>query len=76
MEFVGANVVTLHTDFTHGCVTPLPQVAVLAHGILSDDTPFEFGSSVPRISFSWSVTNMDSLSLVSVYEKVCVCVCV
>jgi nuclear pore complex protein Nup210 len=45
------------------------EVAVRAHGVLSDDTPFEFGSSVPRISFTWSVINMDSLTLVSVYEK-------
>ena len=45
------------------------QVALYAHGI--DEEPFSFASASPLgISFLWSASNIDVLSLVSVYEKV------
>ena len=50
------------------------QVAVLAHGIHGNETPFTFGATVPRMTFHWTVTNMDVFSLASVYEKVLVSV--
>lgn len=45
-------------------------MALYAHGI--DEEPFSFASASPLgISFLWSASNIDVLSLVSVYEKVC-----
>ena len=46
------------------------QVAVMAHGIHGNETPFTFGATLPRMTFHWTVTNMDVFSLASVYEKV------
>ena len=43
-------------------------MAIRADG-LNDETPFSFGSTNPGISFHWSATNMDVLSLASVYDK-------
>ena len=69
--------VCLSQHSTHTYLTlVLSQVAVLAHGIHGNETPFTFGSTVPRMTFHWTVTNMDVFSLVSVYEKVHVCDCV
>ncbi len=42
--------------------------AVYAVG-LNDESPFTFGSTTPPLAFIWSVTNMDALSVVSVYDK-------
>ncbi|CAI8001295.1 Nuclear pore membrane glycoprotein 210-like [Geodia barretti] len=36
---------------------------------LSDEFPFAFASSLPGLVFQWSSTNMDVVSLASVYEK-------
>ena len=44
------------------------EVAVYAYG-LGDETPFSFASAFPGLSFHWSASNMDVLSLVSVYDK-------
>ena len=63
----------LYKCLKHTHPLPLPQVAVLAHGIHGNETPFTFGSTVPRMTFHWTVTNMDVFSLVSVYEKVHMC---
>ena len=43
------------------------DIAVYATG-LSGESPFSFGSCVPGLTFQWSVSNMDVLSLTSVYE--------
>lgn len=34
------------------------------------ETPFSFASSVPGLTFYWSVSNMDVMSLLSVYDNV------
>lgn len=44
------------------------QLSVHAIGI-NDETPFAFASALPGLSFQWSSTNMDVVSLASVYEK-------
>ena len=36
------------------------------------ETPFSFASAIPGLTFHWSVSNMDVLSLVSVYDQVIV----
>lgn len=36
---------------------------------LNDETPFAFASALPGLTFQWSSTNMDVVSLASVYEK-------
>ena len=48
------------------------QIAVYAQGS-NDETPFTFASAVPRMTFHWSTTNMDVITLVSVYDKVVLC---
>ena len=44
------------------------DIAVYAYGMLGE-SPFSFASCVPGITFTWSVSNMDSLTLTSVYDK-------
>ena len=44
------------------------EVGVHALG-LNDETPFSFGSATPGISFHWSSSNMDVMSLASIYDK-------
>ena len=39
-----------------------------AYGI-DDETPFSFSSARPGVSFHWSASNMDVLSLASHYDK-------
>ena len=41
-----------------------------AQGENDNESPFTFGSSIPGLTFHWSVSNMDVLSLVSVYDQV------
>ena len=45
------------------------QVAIYAQGS-NDETPFTFASAVPGMKFHWSTTNMDVITLASVYDKV------
>ena len=44
------------------------DVAVYAKGV-SDESPFSFASCELGLDFQWSVSNMDVLSLTSVYER-------
>ncbi len=44
------------------------DVAIYARG-LNGETPFTFASSLPGLDFQWSVSNMDALSLTSVYDR-------
>lgn len=44
------------------------DVAAFAHG-MSGESPFSFTSCSPGLTFQWSVSNMDALSLTSVYDK-------
>lgn len=44
------------------------DIAVYAKGV-ADESPFTFASCTPGLTFQWSVSNMDTLSLTSVYEK-------
>ena len=39
-----------------------------AYGV-DDETPFSFSSARPGVSFHWSASNMDVLSLASHYDK-------
>ena len=43
-------------------------VAVYAVG-LNNESPFTFVSAIPGLVFMWSVSNMDALSVMSVYDK-------
>ena len=42
--------------------------AIYAVG-LNDELPFTFSSAIPGLAFLWSVTNMDSLAVLSVYDN-------
>lgn len=44
------------------------EVNIYAYGI-EDETPFSFSSAKPGISFHWSASNMDVLTLASDYDK-------
>lgn len=44
------------------------NVAIYAYGI-ADESPFTFASCLPGLTFHWSVSNMDTLTLSSVYDK-------
>lgn len=48
----------------------LSDVAVAVYAVgLDNESPFTFVSAVPGLTFQWSVSNMDALSVVSVYDK-------
>lgn len=44
------------------------DVSVYAVG-LDNESPFTFAAAVPGLTFQWSVSNMDALSITSVYDK-------
>ena len=44
------------------------DIATYAQG-LAGESPFSFASCTPGLTFQWSVSNMDTLSLTSVYDK-------
>ena len=46
------------------------QMPVYAMGVTEHETPFSFGSSVPPLTFSWSVNSREVLHLESVYHGV------
>ncbi len=44
------------------------EITIYASG-LSDESPFSYASASPGLSFDWSTSNMDVLTLFSVYEE-------
>ncbi|XP_019850460.1 PREDICTED: nuclear pore membrane glycoprotein 210-like [Amphimedon queenslandica] len=45
------------------------ELSVYVEGTGDGETPFSFASSVPGLTFYWSVSNMDVMSLLSVYDN-------
>ena len=70
-DFVTVRVVHLTGVRIHLPSTRLlSDVAVEVYAVgLDNESPFTFAANLPGLVFQWSVSNMDALSITSVYDK-------
>lgn len=48
----------------------LSDVSIEVYAVgLDNESPFTFAAAIPGLTFQWSVSNMDALSITSVYDK-------